>query len=317
MLQLLCLLEFVIVSFSSDVLIGNYEAVNDSEIVWQKPHNKDPTAAIFLAHGCAHSATDWWPKSSSCPNCIGLPVEMSIVEFFLSEDFLVVSTSSHDRISKCWREKDIQITANLLKSLYEKLGFQLNQFPLYALGGSSGGYFVSLFATNSIQYDVIVNAIAVQISSIHPSPVQPPTIFIHMERDYRLTSHIKMQVKHLNRRGIASKHYMCKMKNITPDYFHTYGKVLTELESIAFTKALHTAGMINSSGLLLVDPLMEDWIEVAKNTIPGILKRDPLVNDISGLYELMKLAWAHHELTNEYLNETLLFFKNGSRIVHM
>lgn len=308
------LLSWILISDCAVDLLGNYEKVDGSELVWQKPLNT-PTAAIFLAHGCAHSATDWWPKSANCPNCIGLPVETSIVTSFLNEGYLVISTSSQDRHSKCWRENDVQNTAILLKYIYKKLDYQLNQFPLYALGASSGGYFVSLFASNSMQYDVVVSAISVQISAIHPSPIQPPTIFIHMEKDSRLTSHIKMLVKHLSKRGVLSEHYLCKAKFITLDYFHTNGKVLNESESEAFVKALQSAGMVDTTGILLVDPLMEDWIEVAKKALPGILSRDPLMNDISGLYELMKLAWAQHEITNEYLKETIIFFKNASRII--
>lgn len=38
-------------------------------------------------------------------------------------------------------------------------------------------------------------------------------------------------------------------------------------------------------------------------------KRDPLVNDISPLYELMKLAWAVHEITNEHLDKVIKFRK--------
>jgi len=65
-------------------LIGSYEKINNQqiELVWQSP-SENPKGMVFLAHGCAHAATDWWPKSESCPSCIGLPIEKSIVHSIL------------------------------------------------------------------------------------------------------------------------------------------------------------------------------------------------------------------------------------------
>lgn len=38
---------------------------------------KDPKGAVFLAHGCVHSAYNFWPQSDACPECRGLPEELS------------------------------------------------------------------------------------------------------------------------------------------------------------------------------------------------------------------------------------------------
>lgn len=44
----------------------------DIETVWQKPEAPAATKGVVLiAHGCHHGAIDFWPKSESCPNCIG------------------------------------------------------------------------------------------------------------------------------------------------------------------------------------------------------------------------------------------------------
>lgn len=32
---------------------------------------------MFLAHGCVHSAHNYWPQSEECPECRGLPEELS------------------------------------------------------------------------------------------------------------------------------------------------------------------------------------------------------------------------------------------------
>jgi hypothetical protein len=73
----------------------------DIEVVWQKP--RDASRVIFLAHGCSHGAVDFWPKSSACPKCIGLPEERTIVKAALRRGYMVVAISSMDRAnSRCW-----------------------------------------------------------------------------------------------------------------------------------------------------------------------------------------------------------------------
>jgi hypothetical protein len=41
-------------------------------VVWAKPPGSAPTKGVLLAfHGCSHAATDWFPHSESCKDCIG------------------------------------------------------------------------------------------------------------------------------------------------------------------------------------------------------------------------------------------------------
>ena len=81
----------------STLLSPTYEIIDGTEVVWQKPMGGQPSNVIFLAHGCQHSAIDWWPKSDSCQACIGLPEEVRIVRAALKRNYLVVAMSSEDR----------------------------------------------------------------------------------------------------------------------------------------------------------------------------------------------------------------------------
>lgn len=40
------------------------------EALWQLPEGP-AKGLLFLAHGCSHSATDFWERSEACPNCLG------------------------------------------------------------------------------------------------------------------------------------------------------------------------------------------------------------------------------------------------------
>ena len=116
----------------SEALRGNCDRVkvtpnryygSDVEIVWQKPVLNDVRAVIFLAHGCSHSSYDWWPVSegrTGCPECVGLPEEVRIVDLALKHGFFTIAASSSDRDSGCWREES------------ENLDSPLNNLPNFA-----------------------------------------------------------------------------------------------------------------------------------------------------------------------------------------
>ena len=36
-----------------------------------------PRGVVLMIHGCVHSGYNWWPQSESCPECRGLPEELS------------------------------------------------------------------------------------------------------------------------------------------------------------------------------------------------------------------------------------------------
>ena len=59
--------------------------------------NEQTSGLLILLHGCSHSATDFWPAGEHCEDCIGLPVEKTIVAKTLSEGLAVVAMSSSNR----------------------------------------------------------------------------------------------------------------------------------------------------------------------------------------------------------------------------
>ncbi|PNW84355.1 hypothetical protein CHLRE_04g231810v5 [Chlamydomonas reinhardtii] len=94
------------------LLLRGYAAVAvsstiaDAEVVWQVPAADTRLRGVmFIAHGCGHGATDWWPQSESCPKCIGLPEEMNVTLHLLLRGYAAVAVSSADRTrSRCWQD---------------------------------------------------------------------------------------------------------------------------------------------------------------------------------------------------------------------
>lgn len=54
---------------SQRTILSGVQVLERTEIVWQIP--TPVRAVLLLAHGCSHSAIDFFPKSSRCPTCIG------------------------------------------------------------------------------------------------------------------------------------------------------------------------------------------------------------------------------------------------------
>ncbi len=52
------------------------QVIKDLETLWEVPHQ--PRGVLFVAHGCSHSGSDWWPPSQRCQHCLGLPEEMIV-----------------------------------------------------------------------------------------------------------------------------------------------------------------------------------------------------------------------------------------------
>ena len=143
------------------VLNGTYEVTptNYIEVVYQLPPQLPVQGLLFLAHGCSHSATDWWPKSSTCESCIGLPIERKIVEEALRNGYLAVAQSSHNRKRKCWDSADSPRAVAALQHLMAKFNLPRNIF-VHLLGASSGGGFVGKLALQTLREGMIPLKIA-------------------------------------------------------------------------------------------------------------------------------------------------------------
>ena len=152
-----------------------------AEAMWQIPRNAKQI--LFVAHGCQHSATDFWAPTAQCPQCLGLPEEVRITKQALEEGFAVIAISSNDRdFSRCW---NFDVDGPRVKVAIERFraAHGLQDLPLVAFGASSGGAFVLQLAAIMPVAAVVSQIMAIPPSML-PSPM-PPTLFVHMAKDQR------------------------------------------------------------------------------------------------------------------------------------
>lgn len=276
--HLTALLQRVVLLLSATTLLlvaaaeleGLREVHDNTEYVYQKPQASSfptPKAVILLAHGCSHSATDWWPKSPTCEKCIGLPVETSITSQALDRGWLPVAVSSSNRQHKCWMPHDKGHAFGVVKHIIEHVLSikDVGSIPVYALGASSGGHFVGMFGQNAHSVGINVHAINIQISSMYAQRIErpcPAVMFTIMERDKTTMQHVLSSVEEFKKHGIPCRMQTIHASNINPAYFLEHNKALIEADSEAFVAALKKAEYLDSDGKLIADPRQSDWRKV-------------------------------------------------------
>jgi len=317
-------LRRVVVPTSSTATGAKEEEAEGIEYFWQAPW-KRPKGILFLAHGCAHSATDFWMPG-------GLPEEVKIVETALHVfQLAVVAVSSSNRRSKCW---NTQVDAKrVAKVLHHLIGAPMTNvvgdhppdpdllrgLPLYAFGASSGGAFVSS--------DAFAAAIAEEISVMDverggsvskglsgyvcqiAAPRTPPpkgvsAVYITMGRDTRTQARVEKitatitqphqhQEEQEQEHSSRVEHISVNPLPITDRFFADRIPYLLgdqfEL-SKQMRSALYDADLIDSDGYLHDDPRQEGekWRTVLKSFADRI--GDSLVPDESPLSEVMNVA---------------------------
>lgn len=250
---------------------GTYVELGEGiQIVYQIPMNITSVVGVLLvAHGCSHSATDWWKMSDKCQKCIGLPVERSIVKMAVQSGMAVIALSSNNRGNKCWiYEHDRMRAIKAIRYMYDKISTltEENRVPLYLLGVSSGGSFVGTFAQDAKFTGLLISAICVQVMSVKIHRLEDsmvPTIFVHMPSDTRTAKMVSKVVAQMNEKTPNSAMEMrCERKQITSTYFFDHGVALSAEDSATLVQALNAAGYLSITNTLIDDPRKSLWREV-------------------------------------------------------
>eukprot|EP00898_Chlorokybus_atmophyticus_P004286 jgi/Chlat1/4859/Chrsp31S04885 len=311
-------------------LNGVFETIQEAEVVWQVPPN--PVGTLFIAHGCTHGATDFWPKGESCDACIGLPEETALVRAALARKFAVIAVSSADRegkISKCWAAPwpPANSTADMRRvpaalSAW-RLQHKLNKLPLYALGASSGGFFVSVLA-HVVQLDAAAIYISGGVANAytrHPylndmAQPYPPTLFVHMPRDTYTAEGVHMAIKAIQQLDepdsssiVWAAELTCSPQPITPRYFADRCDSIDSATSVQLYNCLKEAGFLDDKNMLINNPRHLDWQSVLVVKRGAEAVHATQIVHPAALIELLNVAYGSHELTRDRAPQTFDWFE--------
>ena len=291
-----------------------YEEIQGIPVLWTVPSSSStkPCGILFMAHGCSHSMTDWFAKSPSCEDCIGLPEEIAIVDIALKANLVVVAISSQNRFSKCWSiDKD---GPRVLLVLQEFSNTRYPNVPVYAFGASSGGSFVSQLPkyNRDLQQNspVEINGYISQIAAhMAPTPDLDCAVYITMNLD----SHTDKKAKSIvadKTHNVQTKHIRVPPIPMSGTYFSDRIIEITESESKLIIQALQKAGMVSKpEGRWTDNPRSVNWQTLVRPFVP--LDKDSLVADQSPISEVVNVAYGQHEMTRDGFEEALQFCFNA------
>lgn len=300
---------FALLAVAADVKFTSGE----TEMVWELPATP-PRAVFFLAHGCAHSSSDFWPPTLSAKHALGLPEEVRLRKKVVSSGYAALAVSSSDRAnSRCWSfEVDGPLVKRALASFFAATSLSTS-LPVVAFGASSGGAFVLQLP----QIVPTVAAVVSQIMALPPSmlpPIMPPTLFVHMPRDQRTAAYVTRCVKRLRQGGVVAHEIEVHPQRPTAEFFLQRIEGLSPASANALHAALKKGGLLNASGHLRDDPRRSSWRDVVHSTpglgdaLPGPSPNgapDSLVGDESAVSEALNVAWAQHEIASDPTDATL------------
>jgi len=271
---------------------------------------------VFLAHGCSHRASDFWPRHTSCPRCVGLPEEVYITKVALSMGLAPIAVSSH--FSQCWSNRDEVLVADTLAKWMQD--HKLINLPLFAIGASSGGTFVPHLA-DRVNKDkrlhdsgIRVQAIDVQIATFSKLPQGLHAVAItRMSRDQNTADFSKGMSPELTKDGLAVLNNVAEPLPLSETFFYDRVETISRTDSALLYAAIKGGGLLDDQGLLLEDPRSSQWREVVKARFPELLQFDSLNADESAISEELNVAWAMHEFTGDFVRQTLDFFLAHAR----
>ncbi|KAL9241889.1 hypothetical protein vseg_015949 [Gypsophila vaccaria] len=265
------------------------EFVYGREIIWQIPTNM--SAVLFIAHGCRGTALNFWDKGSTCPKCVGLPEEKRIVQYALSQNFGVLVVTSSDT---CWSAANEMLSVTKILKWWVGKNDLVN-VPLFSLGASAGGYFVSRLATK-VRFRGIVLMIASGLFDKMNIPDDyPPTLFVHMPKDVRRARKVAKHIELLRTKGIEVKEIKCMEFSLTPNWLADRVSGLDQPTSAKLLELFRDKAFVDARGFMREDGRVSPWREAVKQSKILLPYDSKLMHHIQ---EELNLAYGYHEMTS-------------------
>lgn len=276
------------------------EVQNGTELIWQIPDT--PKAVLFLAHGCSGRAVNFWDRSSTCPNCVGLPEERLLVLHALSQKFAVLTISSAGR---CWTfGEEMFIVKHIIRWWVEKK--KLQKLPLVALGASSGGHFVSVLATQ-LKFSSITLMIAEgRFDQMDITEDYPPTLFVHMPKDQLRQQKIDENLEILRNKGVDVAEIECMEFPLSSHFLADRIPGIDQTVSAKLFELFQEKGFIDENGYMKNDGRATRWKPALKESNIQL----PDKHLAQHIQEELNLAFAYHEMISLHSDQIFKWFES-------
>ena len=259
-------------------------------------------AVLVVLHGCSHDGADW----------CRLPEEMRIVNMALDAQFAVFAPSSKDKSSHCWSNSwpiKRNIDVMQVEQAYQhwlQLHSKLGNLPIFGIGASSGGNFVSLLA-----HALPLRVIVVQIAYGHGEAMRylpkglAHVVFAYMPRDKNAQPTILKRERMVQDqfRNVTLAQYRPRVASERYFADHIVGI------NMATSRLLHDKMRLYLDGgeFLRNDPRRESRLlpELVAVVPADIRKQFPKDTLKEALREELNVMYARHELSAEHFGNFL------------
>eukprot|EP01116_Phalansterium_solitarium_P020512 TRINITY_DN6087_c0_g1_i1.p1 TRINITY_DN6087_c0_g1~~TRINITY_DN6087_c0_g1_i1.p1 ORF type:complete len:408 (-),score=139.11 TRINITY_DN6087_c0_g1_i1:550-1773(-) len=287
-------------------LLMTVETIGNVTVAYQKPSRA--RRVLLLFHGCGHDAEHFFQ----------LPEERIVVRKALTEHYITVAFSSKDRRSRCWdtewppeQNEDIKavVAAFAAFSARERLG----SMPVFALGASSGGQFVTVLA-HSMQLAGIVVQVAPGLEEAINTPAAAGrhVAFVHMTNDRNWASPVVIDESAgmLKKSGASVVSFSCAPKIMTDTVLADRIDDFTPSLSAKVFGMLKDAGVVDWRGVITDDP--RSGLALSRLQFPdddaGRALGDVVLLYTPALQEELNVLYSAHEFTSEYFDDLLRWF---------
>jgi hypothetical protein len=283
--------------------------MDNVEIFLQVPP-QSPVGIVLLFHGCNHDGIHWFT----------LPEERAILKFLLSQGYAAISFSSQDREgSRCWdgsfpasQNADAVRVSQAFPRVVEKaLGDKGKHLPLYGIGASTGGTFVTilnqLIPFKGIEIMISPGNVKALKWAQGQSQIKPRIAFVYMPRDTGLAGFHQIS-KHIQRLGgLDLRTFACKPKPVSATWLSGSIDSLSLQQANDVLEYLIEMSILDRrTGLLLKNP-KQAWSWIASEAFEGFDKIT-----IDSLKESFSVAYGKHELTREHIEEVWSFLTDNA-----
>uniref|UniRef100_A0A453FE99 Uncharacterized protein n=2 Tax=Aegilops tauschii subsp. strangulata TaxID=200361 RepID=A0A453FE99_AEGTS len=272
------------------------ESIEGARAIWELPAGP-ARGVLFLAHGCRCRPENFWPPSQRCPGCVGLPEDVAITARALRRRLAVLAVAS---AGDCWSlGKEVGAAKRAIQSWTAKNG--LGGLPVVALGASSGGYFVSRLAAKMSLAAVVMMISEGVFDPAGAPPGYPPSMFLHMPKDYKTAALVGRNVKMLRSNGVEVRELQSLELPLTPTLLSDRIPGLDHGLSERIWKIFSEEGFTDDRGYMRKDGRATPW----KN---AVVKRgfwEEVSQWAEHIQEELNLAYGYHEMTSLQNDEML------------
>ncbi|KAI3439090.1 hypothetical protein D9Q98_001500 [Chlorella vulgaris] len=322
----------------------------DGGRTWYHEVPSEPMGTLLMLHRCGRNAEDFWPPSSVCPQCIGMPEGVSISRQGLARGYALLAINSLNRTlgsgGRCfsWAD-DAFAVRDIVAGFQKKQG--LEKLPLYITGCSSGGS-VALRIPSIMKVDGLMPvAIGLDLQAFPPSNpwpenhTYPPTAYIHFSRDKTISAQVAAMLEFSANASLPTAEVKEVPAAIDPAFFSRRDAMISE----ELSRALYTALKEDLQVLDDSDFLKENWQQlvsqtqlqeklrsvlasggaVAASSLDGgdggggaaaevvQLPADRLMDLVNHVQEEVAVAWAEHTNLGDYTTAVLMWLEGGGK----